>query len=238
MGIYGDRGNILALIDRARRRGIELEVDAVGRDGDRIDDADIFFIGGGQDIDQGLVADDLAARSGPIREALENGAGMLAVCGGYQLLGAHYTAVDGSRLKGAGLLDLHTEAGQVRSIGNVVVEVDALEIQPRTIVGFENHAGRTFLGPGLKSLGRCLVGGGNNGEDGHEGVVTANVIGTYVHGALLPKNPHLTDHLLQLAARHRQPDYELAPLDAREEMAAHQAILARVLASRRRRSRG
>lgn len=229
MSIYGDRGNILSLLDRSRRRGIDLEVVEIGRGPGSTSDIDIFFIGGGQDLDQDLVAQDL---SGPKREAvveaIGGGAALLAVCGGYQFLGSHYTTVDGTRLPGLGLVDLRTEAGQGRSIGNVLVQTESLPIDPPTLVGFENHAGRTFLGDGLQPLGRCLVGGGNNGSDGFEGVVAGTVIGTYLHGSLLPKNPHLTDWLLQTAMRRRHPSAELEPLAADEELAAHHAMAARI----------
>lgn len=228
MSIYGDRGNIISLQDRSRRRGIDLQIVEIGRDTQSIDDIDIFFIGGGQDQDQDLVASDLA---GPKREAVKDaigsGAALLAVCGGYQFLGSHYTTVDGTRLPGLGLVDLRTEAGQERAIGNVLVDVSALGLNPPTLVGFENHAGRTFLGPGLAPLGKCIVGRGNNG-DGAEGVVSGTVIGTYLHGSLLPKNPHLTDHLLAIALARREPGAKLEPLAAEEEMAAHLAVADRV----------
>jgi CobQ-like glutamine amidotransferase family enzyme len=229
MSIYGDRGNIIALSERARRRGIDLEVVEIGRGRDDIEDIDIFFMGGGQDQDQDLVAADLAgAKREAVKAAIDGGAALLAVCGGYQFLGSHYTTVDGSRLPGLGLVDLRTEAGQGRAIGNVLVDAAALGLDPPTLVGFENHAGRTFLGPGLAPLGRCIVGRGNNGEDHAEGVVAGTVIGTYLHGSLLPKNPHLTDHLLGIALRHREPGAVLEPLAAEEEMAAHRAMAARI----------
>ena len=229
MSIYGDRGNIISLADRSRRRGIELEVVEIGRGSDDVADIDLFFMGGGQDQDQDLVAADLAgAKREAVKRAIDGGAALLAVCGGYQFLGSHYTTVDGTRLPGLGLVDLRTEAGSTRNIGNVLIDAGALGLDPPTLVGFENHAGRTFLGPGLLPLGKCIVGRGNNGDDGVEGVITGTVIGTYLHGSLLPKNPHLTDHLLRLALRHRDPDAELAPLAADEEMAAHHAMAARI----------
>ena len=229
MSIYGDRGNILSLRERAGRRGIELEVVEIGRDSAGFERVDIFFMGGGQDQDQDLVAEDLAgSRREAVKEAIAGGAALLAVCGGYQFLGSHYTTVDGTRLPGLGLVDLRTEAGQVRAIGNVLVDVSALGLDPPTLVGFENHAGRTFLGPGLQPLGRCLVGRGNNGDDGQEGVVSGTVVGTYLHGSLLPKNPHLADHLLQMALRRRDPGAVLEPLAADEELAAHRAMAARI----------
>lgn len=229
MSIYGDRGNIISLHDRSRRRGLSLEVVEIGRDTGDVGDIDIFFMGGGQDQDQDLVAADL---TGPKREAvkaaIDGGAALLAVCGGYQFLGSHYTTVEGTRLPGLGLVDLRTEAGETRAIGNVLIETEGLGLYPPTLVGFENHAGRTFLAPGLKPLGRCLVGRGNNGDDGVEGVVSGTVFGTYLHGSLLPKNPHLTDHLLQLALSHRRPGARLSALPAEEEMAAHFAMAERV----------
>ncbi|GAC1583626.1 MAG: glutamine amidotransferase [Candidatus Dormibacteria bacterium] len=229
MSIYGDRGNIIALADRSRRRGIELEVVEIGRGTDSVEGVDIFFMGGGQDQDQDLVASDLAgAKREAVKRAIDGGAALLAVCGGYQFLGSHYTTVDGTRLPGLGLVDLRTEAGANRNIGNVLVDASGLGLDPPTLVGFENHAGRTFLGPGLAPLGRCIVGQGNNGDDGVEGVVAGTVIGTYLHGSLLPKNPHLTDHLLALALRHREPGAELAPLAADEELAAHHAMADRI----------
>ena len=229
MSIYGDRGNIISLQDRSRRRGIVLEVVEIGRDTQEIEDIDIFFMGGGQDLDQDLVASDLAGpKREAVRKAIDGGAALLAVCGGYQFLGSHYTTVDGTRLPGLGLVDLRTEAGQTRAIGNVLVDASGLGLEPPTLVGFENHAGRTFLGDGLAPLGRCLVGRGNNGDDGFEGVAAGTVIGTYLHGSLLPKNPHLTDHLLRVALAHRDPGAELQALAADEEMAAHNAIAARV----------
>lgn len=229
MSIYGDRGNIISLQDRSRRRGINLEVVEIDRDTTSVDGIDIFFMGGGQDQDQDLVAADLAGpKREAVKEAIAGGAALLAVCGGYQFLGNHYTTVDGTRLPGLGLVDLRTEAGQTRAIGNVLVDISALGLQPSTLVGFENHAGRTFLGPGLDPLGTCLAGSGNNGADGLEGVVSGTVVGTYLHGSLLPKNPHLTDHLLAIALAHRTPGAELEPLDATEELAAHRAMAERI----------
>ena len=229
MSIYGDRGNIISLQDRSRRRGLELEVVEIGRGSHEVEDIDIFFMGGGQDQDQDLVASDLAGpKRAAVQRAIEGGAALLAVCGGYQFLGSHYTTVDGTRLPGLGLVDLRTEAGQTRAIGNVLVDASGLGLDPPTLVGFENHAGRTFLGEGLRPLGRCIVGRGNNGADGAEGVASGTVIGTYLHGSLLPKNPHLTDHLLGIALAHRTPGAELAPLAADEEMAAHRAMAERI----------
>jgi CobQ-like glutamine amidotransferase family enzyme len=229
MSIYGDRGNILSLLDRGRGRGIDMEVVEIGRGAVDVAGIDLFFMGGGQDQDQDLVAADLAGdKRAAIVDAVERGAALLAVCGGYQFLGSHYTTVDGTRLPGLGLVDIRTEAGSTRHIGNVLVDTDGLGLDPPTLVGFENHAGRTFLGAGLAPLGRCIVGAGNNGDDGAEGVLAGHLVGTYLHGSLLPKNPHLTDLLLRWALERHEGETELPPLPAVEEMAAHRAMAARI----------
>jgi CobQ-like glutamine amidotransferase family enzyme len=159
---------------------------------------------------------------------VEEGAALLSVCGGYQLLGASYTTVDGQQLPGAGLFDVRSLPGPKRHIGNVLVETD-LDGKPRTLVGFENHSGRTYLGAGVRALGRTVVGAGNNGEDHTEGAVYKGAIGCYLHGSLLPKNPWLADHLLATALRHATgAPVALTPLDDRLEEDAHQAVTARI----------
>jgi CobQ-like glutamine amidotransferase family enzyme len=159
---------------------------------------------------------------------VESGAALLSVCGGYQLLGTSYTTVDGQQLPGAGLFDARSVPGPKRHIGNVLVETD-LDGQLRSLVGFENHSGRTYLGPAVRPLGRTVVGAGNNGEDHTEGAVYKGAIGCYLHGSLLPKNPWLADHLLATALRHRTGEpAQLKPLDDRLEEDAHQAVAARV----------
>jgi hypothetical protein len=217
MNIYADRGNIAVLRARCgwRGMGFELAASSLGEPLDP-DAHDLFYIGGGQDRDQAAVATDMAATK---REALHaaaaRGAVVLAVCGGYQLLGHSYVMGE-EELPGVGLVDLRTirEDGP-RLIGNCAIEAD-LGTGPRTIAGFENHGGRTYLGPGEKPLGRVLAGHGNNGRDGHEGVRRGNVIGTYLHGPLLPKNAWLADRLTELAT-----GAQLDPLDDRLEDAAH-----------------
>ncbi len=235
MNVYGDRGNVLALRRRAEWRGIELEVREVSV-GDHFDpcEADLLFFGGGQDREQAVVSPDFVAeKSAAVRQAVEDGAALLAVCGGYQLLGRSYTTFDGRELPGAGLFDSHTVPGRKRHIGNTLVET-ALDGERRTLVGFENHSGRTYLGPGVRPLGRVLVGAGNNGEDGTEGAIYRNAHGCYLHGALLPKNPWFADRLLAAALRHRdRQDVPLAPLDDRLEEDAHRAVEARIRAGGR-----
>jgi CobQ-like glutamine amidotransferase family enzyme len=230
MNIYGDRGNILTLTKRAEWRGITVEIRAIGRGpGTDLSDANLIFWGGGQDRDQELVFKDAAANKvTAIRRAIEAGAVVLAVCGGYQLLGESYVTADGKKLPGLGLVDLHTVPGVRRNIGNIVIETSELGLTPSTLVGFENHSGKTYLGPGLRPLGRVLRGAGNNGEDQSEGVAAGNVFGTYLHGSLLPKNPHFADLLIERALG-AQANGGLAPLASVEEMQAHQSVSARVL---------
>jgi lipid II isoglutaminyl synthase (glutamine-hydrolysing) len=220
MNIYADRGNMQLLRARCEWRGIGFEL-AGATLGETIDpDAhDLFYMGGGQDRDQTLCAQDMVrTKKDALHAAAERDAVVLAVCGGYQLLGHHYE-MDGERLPGVGLVDLHTvrEPGP-RLIGNCAIEAD-LGDGVRVIAGFENHGGRTYLGPDERPLGRVLKGHGNNDRDGHEGVRSRNVIGTYLHGPLLPKNAWLADRLIELAL-----DTKLEPLsDDSLEDAAHQS---------------
>ena len=230
MSVYGDRGNVLALVRRAEWRGIDVEVNQLSV-GDELDPsaADLIFFGGGQDREQEVVSPDFLRQKGEaVRQAVEDGAALLSVCGGYQLLGQSYTTVDGQELPGAGLFDVRSVPGPKRHIGNVLIET-FLDGQPRTLVGFENHSGRTYLGKGVEPLGRAVVGAGNNGEDHTEGAIYKGAIGCYLHGSLLPKNPWLADRLLMAALMHRRGEpVELAPLDDRLENEAHQAVAARI----------
>jgi len=226
MNIYGDRGNVMALERRCSWRGIRVEISSLSI-GDDLDPSafDLFFIGGGQDREQMLVCDDLSAGKGAaLREAVEDGAALLSICGGYQLLGKSFLTWTGEYLPGIGLFDAETVGGDTRFIGNVAVRCD-LEGAEGTLVGFENHSGRTRLGPGCRPLGKVLHGYGNNGEDGTEGCVYRNAIGTYLHGSLLPKNPRLADWLILRALRRRHDLEALPPLDDSLEEAAHRAAL-------------
>jgi CobQ-like glutamine amidotransferase family enzyme len=193
------------------------------------DGADLIFFGGGQDREQAVVSPDFVEGKGmAVRAAVEGGAALLAVCGGYQLLGQSYTTFDGQELQGAGLFPVRSVPGPRRHIGNVLVET-RLDGKARTLVGFENHSGRTFLEAGVEPLGRVLVGAGNNGEDGTEGAVVGQAVGCYLHGSLLPKNPWLADWLLAAALRHRVGEpVVLEPLDDRLEDEAHIAVEQRV----------
>ncbi len=232
LNLYADRGNILTWQRRCAWRGIDLEVREIGI-GDRIPagELDLLFMGGGQDGDQKLMANDLfTLKADALRSALADGLPMLVVCGGYQLFGHYYQPAEGARLPGLGLFDLHTVhpgAHVPRCIGNVVVEWDPSDSNRKTLVGFENHGGRTYLGSGARPLGRVLTGHGNNAKDRTEGAVVHNAYGTYLHGSLLPKNPHLADHLLGLALARRYGAATLAPLDDSLEWRAHRAVLRR-----------
>jgi hypothetical protein len=220
MNIYADRGNLLLLERRCQWRGIGFELlsSSLGDDLDA-DAADLYYIGGGQDRDQKLCALDLAeVKRDALRQVAERGAVILAVCGGYQLLGHSYQLAD-EKLPGAGLVDLETirEDGP-RLIGNVAIEVELRPGDRRVLAGFENHGGRTYLGSGARPLGRVLKGYGNNGQDGFEGVRAGNVIGTYLHGPLLPKNVWFADWLIESALTLSEP---LTRLRDELETAAH-----------------
>ncbi len=223
MNIYADRGNVIFLERRCRWRGIGFEYAGVGPD-ESFDPAahDLIYIGGGQDRDQRAVAADLVVRKREsIAAAVGDGAALLAVCGGYQLLGHSYELGE-ETIAGLGLADLRTVRGVgPRLIGNVAIEVE-VDGAVRVLAGFENHGGRTYLGPAATPLGRVLDGHGNNGSDGLEGVRVGNAFGTYLHGPLLPKNAWLADHLIALALERRTGTRpELAPLDDALEDAAH-----------------
>lgn len=225
LSIYADRGNVRVLAQRARWRGLPVEVAPLAL-GDQLDPvaADVILIGGGQDRDQALVAEALRLQVPALRSAIADGVPVLAVCGGFQLLGHRYVDQSGRETPGTGLVDLETHAGTRRIIGNVVVDVQ-LDDAPQQMVGFENHAGRTELGSGVAALGRMRVGGGNTGDGHEEGCRVGRVLGTYVHGPLLPKNPWLADQLLAWACAHRGLDTALAPLDDRLELAAASAAI-------------
>jgi CobQ-like glutamine amidotransferase family enzyme len=229
MNVYGDRGNIIALERRAAWRELEMEVRACTL-GETFDptEVDLIFFGGGQDREQGVVATDLVERKAEaVRSVVESSGALLAVCGGYQLLGKYFRTGGGEELPGVGLFDAWTVAGDRRCIGNIVIDCD-WDAAGRDLVGFENHSGKTYLGPGCRPLGRVRHGYGNNGEDGSEGAVYRNAFGCYLHGSLLPKNPWFADHLLLQALRHRAgPEASLPPLDDRLENVAHAAVVAR-----------
>jgi hypothetical protein len=223
LNIYADRGNIAVLSRRAAWRGHELDVRPVFI-GEPVypGEHDLLYIGGGQDREQALVAPDLLAKAPGVRESVAEGAAVLAVCGGYQLLGRSYRDFHGADLPGIGLFPFDTVAGDTRMIGDVLLECELEPGVHRTLAGFENHAGRTRLDPGAEPLGRIVAGFGNDGESGWEGCRVERAIGTYLHGPLLPRNPWLADWLLAQALAHRLGDPpELVPLGDELEEEAH-----------------
>lgn len=226
MNIYGDRGNIIALQKRAQWRDIDVKVNEYDL-GDKIKPGvnDLYFFGGGQDQEQVLAAKDLVSKAAVLEKDFASRSVFLAICGGYQLLGHYYQDQNGDRLEGIGLVDLYTQAGEHRMIGNTVITLQDLDLTPKTLVGFENHSGETFLGPGVKPLGQVVKGFGNNGQDGFEGARFQTFFGSYLHGSLLPKNPHFADFLIELALKRKEPDFKLVPLDDSLELAAHQAAV-------------
>jgi lipid II isoglutaminyl synthase (glutamine-hydrolysing) len=235
LNIYADRGNIAVLARRAALRGHELDLQPIGLGSEVTTGAyDLFYVGGGQDREQALIAPDLAAKGEAMREAVAGGAALLAVCGGYQLLGRGYRGRDGSFMPGAGLFAHETVAGDTRMIGDVLLECELEPGKRRTLAGFENHAGRTLLDPGLGPLGRVIHGYGNDGESGFEGCRLERALGTYLHGPLLPRNPWLADWLLAQALAHATggPPPELEPLQDELAQEAHR------VAARRAKARG
>jgi CobQ-like glutamine amidotransferase family enzyme len=236
LNIYADRGNIAVLARRAAWRGHELDVRPIGL-GDEVgpDDHDLLYIGGGQDREQELIASDLAAKKEGVLAAAEGGTAVLAVCGGYQLLGRSYRDLLGVDLPGVGLFPLETVAGERRMIGDVLLECELEPGEHRSLAGFENHAGRTRLDVGAVPLGRVVAGFGNDGESGFEGCRVGRALGTYLHGPLLPRNPWFADWILGQALAHASgaaEEPQLEPLADDLETEAH------AVSARRARDRG
>jgi lipid II isoglutaminyl synthase (glutamine-hydrolysing) len=227
LNLYGDRGNVLAFAARCRWRDLPVFVHQI-RPGENVDfkKMDFLFLGGGSDREQGLMAEDLKSRTGELGDAIEEGLVVLAICGGYQLLGNYYLTGDGQVIPGLGLMNFYTQAGEKRMIGNVAVEIE-LGGKKYKLAGFENHAGKTYLN-NITPLGRVLSGYGNNGEDGFEGARYKNVFCSYLHGPLPPKNPELTDFLISAALKRRGLPNLLEPLDDSLEASAKKAILQRM----------
>jgi hypothetical protein len=225
LSVAGDRGNLFAIMQRCAWRGIRFNVADVG-DVPDFTESDLILVHGGQDREMTAAARDLAEKAGPLREAIEGNAVVLAVCAGYQLLGRYYAPAQGPRIEGIDVLNVVTEAGPTRFIGHVAVDCDFGSGNRGQLTGFENHSGRTRLGSGAEPLGRVLAGGGNNGEDGTEGARYREVYATYLHGPVLPKNPWLADHLISRALEHRYSDIgPLEPLADQAEAQAHAASL-------------
>ncbi len=219
LNLYGDTGNVVAMKKRLEWRGFEVSVtDLSFGEFDRNDKFDIIFIGGGQDFEQGILTEDLFKyKAGWLTEQIENDTTVLAICGGYQMLGNYYITDKGEDIKFLGALDLYTKASSPRMIGNIVYST---ELNGKmNVAAFENHSGKTYLGKGISPLGRVVKGFGNNGEDGTEGARYKNVFATYGHGPLLPKNPVLCDSIL-LSALKKHGVMELDELDDRIETGA------------------
>ncbi|MHB8002624.1 type 1 glutamine amidotransferase [Clostridium botulinum] len=226
LNVYGDIGNILVLKYRAEQRGIKINVSNVSiKDSFPINKYDIALLGGGQDYEQSIVSKDMVeTKKDDLTEYIEKGKVLLAICGGYQLLGKYYTTPEGEKLDGLDILDIYTEGGDIRFIGNTVIKNEEFN---ETYVGFENHSGRTYIG-NLKPLGKVIAGYGNNGEDQEEGCIYKNTFCTYFHGSLLSKNPELADRLLSTALKNKYgEDINLEPLDDNLEIKAKQFIIHR-----------
>ena len=222
---YGDRGNVITLERRAQWRGFDVEVIPISRGESIPADTGLILLGGGTDRVQEAIGADLLARRPELQDAAGRGTVILGVCGGYQFLGRAYVAADGTVIEGLGLLNVQTRAGERRLIGRVRARA-GLWGEEFELAGFENHGGRTALGPGAVPLARVEMGGGNDGHGGTEGAVQDAVLGTYLHGPVLPSNPAFADALLRRALAPRTGGGPLEPLDDHEEAAAHQHALA------------
>ncbi len=223
MNIYGDHGNLLAIARRARAHGYDPSIVEVNPGDAMPERVDIVIGGGGQDSGQGRIASDLRDRADAIRRLVDGGAPMLMVCGMYQLFGHRFITHTGEELTGIGVLDVETRGGDTRMIGNIVLRSDEFG----DIVGFENHSGDTVLGPGSVPLGKVVQGAGNNPRDGIEGARSGNVIGTYLHGSLLPKNPAISDFLLRVAAERRYGEFVPRAIDDSTAERARAAAMSR-----------
>lgn len=227
LNVYGDVGNVLILKHRATLRGIDVNIIncSLNETVDK-DNIDIIFFGGGQDYEQSIVSDDLnTVKKEAITEYIESGKVFLAICGGYQLLGKYYTAPNGEKINGLGILDIYSEGGDTRFIGNTEIYNEKFN---ETYVGFENHSGRTYIN-NHTPLGKCIHGYGNNGSDGYEGCIYKNTFGSYFHGSFLSKNPEFADRLLTLALQNKYGnDVILDSLKDDFELNAKKAIIERL----------
>ncbi|MGB9937323.1 MAG: type 1 glutamine amidotransferase [Methanobacterium sp.] len=224
LNLYGDAGNVLCIKKRCEWRGIKANIInfSLSEQKKDIDEGDIFFIGGGSDRGQSIVYGDLLSYNNQFKNLIEDRAVILAICGGYQLLGEKYIDSAGNEVEGLGIFNYTTRSEEGRLIGNIIIE-NKLSLTPRTIVGFENHGGRTYSD--YEPLGLVKRGHGNNGKDKKEGIVYKNCIGTYLHGPVLPKNPHLADYLIYRALERKYGDIDLEYLDDEYEFLAHQKVI-------------
>lgn len=229
LNLYGDSGNMLVFKKRCLWRGIECTIEEI-HVGDtlHLSSADIVFIGGGSDREQKIVCETLQSYKRELSSYVEDGGVLAAVCGGYQLLGHSYS-MGTEELEGLSLVDLYTTRGSTRLIGNIAIDSP---IAAHPIVGYENHGGRTYLGEGVQPLGKVISGFGNDDTSGFEGCLYKHVVGTYIHGPLLPKNPEVADYLLQLA-QDRKGKGKLSALDDSAELAANDYMLTRMTKTRK-----
>ncbi len=227
LNMYGDRGNVLCVQKRLQWRGIDCQVEGVGI-GQPLDETkyDMFFMGAGQSFEQGILLEDLKSKGEAIRAAIEGGKPFLAVCGGFELLGKYHESRDGTRTELLGAIDMYTVEGKDRMIGDYMFSCDDLDGQ--NVVAFENHAGRTYLGDGVRPVGKIVCGHGNNGHDGLEGARYKHFFGTYGHGCLLPKNPRVADLLISWAMEQKYPEYVLTQLDDSLEQGAFDYMADRI----------
>ncbi len=245
MDTYGDRGNITALQYRCKQRNIEVIYSPLTiNDKLSTNNYDLFFFGGGQDKTQEIVGEDLVSKSKALKESIDSGAVLLSICGGYQLLQKYFKTIDGKTIKGIGLFNAYTEASETRMMNNLLIELNpnllsninktyqsTMNHEPRTmnhLIGFENHSGKTYLEEDTMPLGTVLKGSGNNGEDKTEGAIYKNAFGCYLHGSLLPKNPHFADFLITKALERRYGIVKLAPLDDTIEWQAHASAVNKI----------
>jgi lipid II isoglutaminyl synthase (glutamine-hydrolysing) len=229
LDLYSDRGNVIILEKRAHWRGLTVTVDqiTVGHE-PSLKDYDILVMGGGMDREQVIVSTDLQKRRENLQEAVDSGTVILAICGGYQLLGHTFMTNGGKEIQGLGLLDIHTVGGAKRLVGNVVAEME-IEGVMTNIIGYENHSGKTYLGANVTPMAKVVKGFGNSGEDQYEGVRQGNVFGTYLHGPLLAKNPQFADHLITLALRRRDLSVSLPHLNDELETRANRKLYKRLV---------
>ncbi len=226
MSVAADRGNLFSIQKRCKWRGIGTEVEQIFvKQTPDFTQYDILLLHGAADREMEIASRDIQSKASSLHEAIESNTVFLSVCAGFQLLGHYYKPFQGPELKGVGLLDLYTEGGSTRFMTHMALECSFAETGSKILVGYENHSGRTYLGPKAQPLGKVLAGWGNNGKDGGEGAAYKNVFGTYLHGPLLPKNPWFTDLIIQRALERRYGNVDLAPLDDATENAAHDAAL-------------
>lgn len=224
LNIYGDQGNIDTLVYRLKKRNIKVELHKIGPNNPlKTGSFDLLFSGGGQDRHQLIIAKDLQSKKKVIKKAVNNNIPMLTICGSYQLFGTYFKPFKAKKLKGINIFNAYTKATKLRKIGNIVIKTDFLT--PQTLVGFENHSGSTFLSGDTKPLGTVKLGHGNNDQDSSEGAKIGNCFGCYLHGSLLPKNPHFADHLVKLALDNKYTNVKLEPLDDTIEWQAHHSAV-------------